>query len=115
MNVQRYHEIAVNLLVRRRQAAFSRGRLVGVCPLAPFGRWGLLSNRSLDLREPWRGSGATFPIYAVTTRARPARTRPFRMGRAYLTRTVPWRLPRLGSFGYELQYLTDQCITAHYM
>ena len=30
MNVQRYHEIAVNLLVRRRQAAFSRGRLVGV-------------------------------------------------------------------------------------
>ena len=35
MNVQRFHEIAVNLSVRRRQAAFSRGRLVGVCILAP--------------------------------------------------------------------------------
>ena len=57
---------------------------------------GALVYRSLDLREPWRGSGATFPIYALTTRARPARIMPFRMGRAYLTRTEPWRLPRLG-------------------
>ena len=67
MNVQRFHEIAVDLSVRRRQAAFSRGRLVGVCILAPlfFSLPGALVYRSLDLREPWRGSGATFPIYAL--------------------------------------------------